>query len=85
MSVVNDFGWGINKNSLPEFKPIGEARQIAWNCAKEYAQRDEGKQNGFTWTGITIGNPIDWVSVLTYLPGHLYSFGRPVVSCPFEF
>lgn len=28
----------------------------------EYAQRDEGKEDGFTWTGITIGNPIDWVS-----------------------
>ncbi|KAI0445385.1 NmrA-like family protein [Xylaria telfairii] len=58
--ITNDFGWGINQNSLPEFKPIGEARQVAWNCAKEYAQRDEGKEDGFTWTGITIGNPIDW-------------------------
>ncbi|KAI0543683.1 NmrA-like family protein [Xylaria curta] len=58
--IINDFGWGINENSLPEFKPLGEKRQVAWNCAKEYALRDEGKENGFTWTGITIGNPIDW-------------------------
>ncbi|KAI0861542.1 NmrA-like family protein [Xylaria cubensis] len=58
--IINDFGWGINEKSLPEFKPLGESRQVAWNCAKEYAQRDEGKENGFTWTGITIGNPIDW-------------------------
>ncbi|KAI0456889.1 NmrA-like family protein [Xylaria acuta] len=58
--IINDFGWGINERSLPEFKPIGETRQVAWDCAKEYARRDEGKENGFTWTGITIGNPIDW-------------------------
>ncbi|KAI1751652.1 NmrA-like family protein [Xylaria castorea] len=58
--IINDFGWGINKKSLPEFKLIGESRQVAWDCAKEYARRDEGKENGFTWTGITIGNPIDW-------------------------
>ncbi|KAI0479679.1 NmrA-like family protein [Xylaria cf. heliscus] len=58
--IINDFGWGLNKKALPEFKPIGEKRQVAWDRAKEYAQRDEGKENGFTWTGITIGNPIDW-------------------------
>ncbi|TGJ80540.1 hypothetical protein E0Z10_g8222 [Xylaria hypoxylon] len=58
--IINDFGWGLNKRSLPEFKPIGEPRKVAWDCAIDYAQRDEGKENGFTWTGITIGNPIDW-------------------------
>ncbi|KAI1200747.1 NmrA-like family protein [Nemania serpens] len=58
--IVNDFGWGLNERSLPEFKPIGEPRKLAWDCAKEYARRDEGKADGFTWTGITIGNPIDW-------------------------
>ncbi|KAI3333271.1 NmrA-like family protein [Ustulina deusta] len=58
--IINDFGWGLNEQSLPELKPIGETRRVAWNCAMEYAQRDEGKEDGFTWTGITIGNPIDW-------------------------
>jgi hypothetical protein len=33
----------------------------------EYAQEDEGKEDGFTWTGITIGNPIDWVSFFSGL------------------
>jgi hypothetical protein len=59
---VNDFGWGFGERALPEFKPIGEKRHIAWDRAKEHARRDEGKEDGFTWTGITIGNPIDWVS-----------------------
>ncbi|KAI1422952.1 NmrA-like family protein [Xylaria sp. FL1777] len=58
--IINDFGWSLNERSLPEFKPINGARRVAWDCAIEYAQRDEGKENGFTWTGITIGNPIDW-------------------------
>ncbi|KAI1822028.1 NmrA-like family protein [Xylaria intraflava] len=58
--IINDFGWGPNSLALPEFKPIGEMRQVAWNRAMEYARRDEGKTDGFTWTGITIGNPIDW-------------------------
>ncbi|KAK5634404.1 hypothetical protein RRF57_010117 [Xylaria bambusicola] len=58
--IVNDFGWGLNERSLPELKPIGEPRKLAWECAFEYATRDEGKEDGFTWTGITIGNPIDW-------------------------
>ncbi|KAI0972220.1 NmrA-like family protein [Xylaria arbuscula] len=58
--IINDFGWGLNERSLPEIKPIGESRKVAWNRAFEYAQSEEGKENGFTWTGITIGNPIDW-------------------------
>ncbi|KAI0429752.1 NmrA-like family protein [Xylaria sp. FL1042] len=58
--IINDFGWGLNERSLPEFKPINEPRKAAWSRAMEYARRDEGKEDGFTWTGITIGNPIDW-------------------------
>ncbi|KAI0538610.1 NmrA-like family protein [Xylaria digitata] len=58
--IINDFGWGLNPRSLPEFKHIGDSRKVAWDLAEEYAQRDKGKENGFTWTGITIGNPIDW-------------------------
>ncbi|KAI1274084.1 NmrA-like family protein [Xylaria sp. FL0933] len=58
--IINDFGWGVNERSLPEFKPISEPRKVAWHRAMEYAKRDEGKKDGFTWTGITIGNPIDW-------------------------
>ncbi|RWA04513.1 hypothetical protein EKO27_g10597 [Xylaria grammica] len=58
--IINDFGWGLNERSLPEFKAIGDSRRVAWTCAIEHAQRGEGKEDGFTWTGITIGNPIDW-------------------------
>ncbi|KAI0400212.1 NmrA-like family protein [Xylaria palmicola] len=54
--IINDFGWGLNERSLPEFQPIGEPRKVAWDRAVEHAQ----KNDGFTWTGITIGNPIDW-------------------------
>ncbi|GAW24252.1 hypothetical protein ANO14919_138350 [Xylariales sp. No.14919] len=58
--IINDFGWGLSERSLPEFKVIGDSRRVAWTCAIEHAQRGEGKDDGFTWTGITIGNPIDW-------------------------
>ncbi|KAI0142223.1 NmrA-like family protein [Xylariaceae sp. FL1272] len=58
--IINDFGWGLNDKALPEFKPIGEMRRVAWDAAMEYAKGDEGKGDGFSWTGITIGNPIDW-------------------------
>ncbi|KAI1179176.1 NmrA-like family protein [Nemania sp. FL0916] len=58
--IINDFGWGLNDRSEPELKSIGAARRVAWDCAAEYARGDEGKEDGFTWTGITIGNPIDW-------------------------
>ncbi|KAI1332758.1 NAD(P)-binding protein [Xylariaceae sp. FL0255] len=60
--IINDFGWGINEKSLPEFKAIGGTRKVTWDLAVKYAEEDRknGKEDGFTWTGITIGNPIDW-------------------------
>ncbi|KAK8876917.1 NmrA-like family protein [Apiospora arundinis] len=54
--IVNDFGWGQNPRSYPEMREVGARRHIAWDRAKEKAEADPG----FTWTGITIGNPIDW-------------------------
>ncbi|KAI0394678.1 NmrA-like family protein [Xylariaceae sp. FL0594] len=65
--IVNDFGWGFGERALPEFKAIGESRHVAWDQAMRYARRDDEDDKGddgarvrFTWTGITIGNPIDW-------------------------
>lgn len=56
--VVNDFGWGPGSRGLPEFDDIHVRRRAQWDRARE---RAEGNR-GFTWTGITSGNPIDWVS-----------------------
>ncbi|KAL7620316.1 hypothetical protein AAE478_009310 [Parahypoxylon ruwenzoriense] len=54
--IVDDFGWGPNSRSLPEFRKIGAQRQVAWGHAKKIAEENPG----FTYTGVTIGNPIDW-------------------------
>ncbi|KAK8102483.1 NAD(P)-binding protein [Apiospora sp. TS-2023a] len=54
--IVNDFGWGQNPRSFPEMLEVGARRHVAWDHAKEKAAANPG----FTWTGITIGNPIDW-------------------------
>ncbi|EAW12451.1 aromatic alcohol reductase [Aspergillus clavatus NRRL 1] len=54
--IVNDFGWGPDIDGLPEFKAIHAQRRATWDHAKEKARENAG----FTWTGITIGNPIDW-------------------------
>lgn len=58
--ILNDFGWGPDHRGYPEFKAIGESRRVAWDHAK---QRSEANPN-FTYTGISIGNPIDWVSYI---------------------
>ncbi|KAH8680512.1 hypothetical protein BX600DRAFT_444577 [Xylariales sp. PMI_506] len=55
--IINDFGWGPDFRSEPEFAPIGGQRQLTWARARDLAALPE---SGFTWTGITIGNPIDW-------------------------
>ncbi|KAK8068283.1 NAD(P)-binding protein [Apiospora saccharicola] len=54
--IVNDFGWGQNPRSFPEMLEVGARRHVAWDRAKEKAAAN----SAFTWTGITIGNPIDW-------------------------
>jgi uncharacterized protein YbjT (DUF2867 family) len=57
--IVNDFGWGPNFRRMPEFSAIGAHRRAGWDHAKAKAERNPE----FTWTGITSGNPIDWVSI----------------------
>lgn len=56
--IVNDFGWGQNTRGLPEFDDIRVKRRAQWDRARVRAEANPG----FTWTGITTGNPIDWVS-----------------------
>lgn len=64
--VVDDFGWGPSFRGLPEMAEAGAARTAAFDFAAGLA----GRNGAFTWTGVTIGNPIDWVPYLTlpYLP-----------------
>ncbi|OTB05611.1 hypothetical protein M426DRAFT_21643 [Hypoxylon sp. CI-4A] len=54
--IVDDFGWGPDFRSLPEFRPIGVQRRAAWDHAKKLSQVNPD----FTYTGISIGNPTDW-------------------------
>lgn len=56
--IVNDFGWGPSVRGLPEFNDVHVKRRAQWDRAREMAEANPG----FTWTGITTGNPIDWVS-----------------------
>lgn len=56
--IVDDFGWGPDVRSLPEFAQIHALRRLGWDRAKARADANPG----FTWTGISTGNPIDWVS-----------------------
>ncbi|PKS09328.1 hypothetical protein jhhlp_003942 [Lomentospora prolificans] len=55
--IVDDFGWGIDMRGLPEFKDIHNHRRAGWDHAKAKAEATAG----FTFTGISTGNPIDWV------------------------
>lgn len=55
--IVDDFGWGPDARGLPEFQNVRIRRKAPWDHAKERAEANPG----FTWTGITTGNPIDWV------------------------
>lgn len=57
--IVNDFGWGPEVRGLPEFDDVRARRKAQWDHAKARADANPG----FTWTGISIGNPIDWVRV----------------------
>lgn len=64
--IIDDFGWGPDFQGLPEFATIRAERQAQWDYAKAKAEEGDGDGDGdgaaFTWTGITTGNPIDWVS-----------------------
>jgi hypothetical protein len=55
--IIDDFGWGPNPHSFPEFANIHDRRRKGWDHAEERAKANPA----FTWTGITTGNPIDWV------------------------
>jgi len=65
--IIDDFGWGPNVRGLPEFKEIQSQRRAGWDHAKAVA--DSKPQ--FTFTGISTGNPIDWVSISCALVGNL--------------
>ncbi|OJJ94729.1 hypothetical protein ASPACDRAFT_128032 [Aspergillus aculeatus ATCC 16872] len=54
--IIDDFGWGHNPYSLPEFSAIHAQRRVGWDLAQQKARENPG----FTFTGITTGNPIDW-------------------------
>lgn len=55
--IVDDFGWGPDIRSFPEFAEPHTQRAEQWNHAKVKAAAN----SAFTWTGITVGNPVDWV------------------------
>lgn len=57
--IVNDFGWGHTVRALPEFDAIHAQRSAVWDHAK--ARADANPK--FTYTGISSGNPVDWVSI----------------------
>lgn len=55
--IVNDFGWGPDVEGLPEFAAVHAQRRKCWDHADARAKANPA----FTWTGLTTGNPIDWV------------------------
>jgi hypothetical protein len=61
--IIDDFGWGETPASLPEFDAIHKQRCLGWDHAKAKASANAK----FTWTGISMGNPIDWVSLTTVI------------------
>lgn len=56
--VLDDFGWGEEVRGLPEFDTVQEQRKGGWGYARGRADANPG----FTWSGVSSGNPIDWVS-----------------------
>jgi len=57
--IIDDFGWGPDFKGFPEFSDIHAHRREGWNHAKARAEANPH----FTWSGLTTGNPIDWVSL----------------------
>ncbi|KAK7917419.1 NmrA-like family protein [Apiospora marii] len=70
--VVNDFGWGQNPRCFPEIREVGARRHVAWDRARDKAAADPR----FTWTGVTIGNPIDWRAPVANLTSHIQALRR---------
>ncbi|KAF1354593.1 hypothetical protein BDV97DRAFT_86219 [Delphinella strobiligena] len=54
--VLDDFGWGEEVRGLPEFDTVQEQRKGGWGYARGRADANPG----FTWSGVSSGNPIDW-------------------------
>lgn len=61
--IVDDFGWGPDVRALAEFHDIHAKRRAQWDYAKARADANPN----ITWTGISIGNPIDWVSTCNHV------------------
>lgn len=69
--IIDDFGWGPDVRGLAEFAQVHAERKAQWDYAKAKAEEDDTA--AFTWTGITSGNPIDWVSddiISSVAPSH---------------
>lgn len=58
--IIDDFGWGPNPRGLPDFEAIQAQRRLAWDHAKALSDANPA----FTYSGISTGNPIDWVSCI---------------------
>ncbi|KAG9681032.1 NAD(P)-binding protein, partial [Aureobasidium melanogenum] len=54
--IIDDFGWGSTTKGFEEFHAIHAARKEGW----DYAAAKAREVDGFTWTGLSTGNPIDW-------------------------
>lgn len=56
--IIDDFGWGPTSKGFPEFAAIHVSRKEGW----DYAAVKAREVDAFTWTGLSTGNPIDWVN-----------------------
>lgn len=74
--IVDDFGWGRNVNSFPEFGEIHAQRVAGWDHAAMQATAN----NTFTWTGISTGNPIDWVRNFLICTRHVLDCTSPILT-----
>ncbi|KAL8285626.1 hypothetical protein RB597_002610 [Gaeumannomyces tritici] len=54
--VVDDFGWGPAFRGLPDLAGVAAERRAGFDAAAGLAARNPG----FTWTGVSVGLPIDW-------------------------
>ncbi|KAM0551308.1 hypothetical protein ACHAPJ_008412 [Fusarium lateritium] len=54
--ILDDFGWGPEFTSYPEFEPFRAKRIVGVDRAKEHVSANPA----FSWTAIASGNPIDW-------------------------
>jgi len=78
--IIDDFGWGLTEKGFEEFSAIHAQRREGWDYAAQKAR--EVKE--FTWTGLSTGNPIDWVSIhrliLCALEYHLVDMQEDIIT-----